>query len=287
MKRLSLLSVIAVAFVAVIVLWSPSESAYNCCPGNVNGTNSIDLADLSSLSSYLTGGGYILPCQVSANVNGQSAVDLADLSALINYLSGGQSTIPACPSDWAVDREGNVYRTITIGTQVWMAENLKVSHFRNGDPIPFSDTMVYTTQPMSMNPDKNAANVPGYGRLYNWGVVTDSRKIAPYGWHIPTDSDFQVLQDYLGGSANAGAKLKEAGTMHWSNPNVEATNSSGFTALPLYPSWVVGYFWSQTINGDSKGALSCFSSNGETGHLFQSPLVAPSDYFAIRCVKGN
>lgn len=71
-----------------------------------------------------------------------------------------------------------------------------------------------------------------YGRLYNWYTVEDSRNICPEGWHVPTDSEWALLEDYLGGSEIAGGKLKEGGTSHWVNPNAGATNESGFTALP-------------------------------------------------------
>lgn len=134
------------------------------------------------------------------------------------------------------DQEGNRYRTITIGTQTWMAENLRTTKYRNGDDITlvtdntqweYSNSGAYCNLKHSQNIDTIAT----FGRLYNWYAVTDSRNIAPSGWHVPTRTEWNTLITYLGG-ADAGGKLKETGTTHWSSPNTGATNESGFTALP-------------------------------------------------------
>jgi len=158
------------------------------------------------------------------------------------------------------DIDGNVYQTIKIGNQIWMAENLKVTHYRNGEAIPniFDDTDWYYNLSTGAycNYDNNATNADtSYGRLYNWYAVTDSRNIAPTGWHVATDAEWQTLVDYLGGSSVAGGKMKEAGTTHWSSPNTGATNESGFSALPggyrygdgtYYDVGYYGYWWSAT-----------------------------------------
>jgi uncharacterized protein (TIGR02145 family) len=147
------------------------------------------------------------------------------------------------------DFDGNTYKTITIGSQVWMAENLKVTHYRNGYPIPaFSE--VY-------NPDSaylGASALATYGRFYNWYAVADHRKLAPDGWHIPSKQQWQVLKNYLG--TKAGGKIKDAGTAHWTSPNEGATNESGFTALPevcIIPEdpcpWVPLLIFGQVTNG--------------------------------------
>ena len=133
------------------------------------------------------------------------------------------------------DIEGNVYYIITIGTQVWMAENLKTTKYRNGDPIPnISDSMSWTKLTKGAYCDYN--NSPDtsktYGKLYNWYAVNDSRNIAPTDWHIPTDADWTILINYLGGGNVAGGKLKAASTLYWNTPNTGASNRSGFTAFP-------------------------------------------------------
>ncbi len=133
------------------------------------------------------------------------------------------------------DFDGNVYNTITIGTQVWMKENLKVLHYRNGNPITnVTDNTAWfnlSTEAYCLY-DNLAANGQDYGVLYNFFAVTDTRNICPVGWHVPTDAEWTILTDYLGGLTVAGDKLREVGTAHWTSPNTGATNSSGFTGLP-------------------------------------------------------
>lgn len=133
------------------------------------------------------------------------------------------------------DVDGNVYHTVKIGTQTWMLENLKTTHYRNGDVIPNS-----VTASMWMNnvsgaycDDPNRPNYAAtYGHLYNWLAVSDARQLAPEGWHIPSKTEWETLINYLGGENVAGGKAKEAGTANWKTPNTGANNSSGFTALP-------------------------------------------------------
>lgn len=122
------------------------------------------------------------------------------------------TTTPPIVSDF----DGNVYHEITIGTQTWMKENLKVTHFKNGEAIPGLITL-----------DAGYRSV--YGQLYPGFAVVDSRNVAPSGWHVPTADEWKTLQDYISG--NAG-KLKEEGTSHWNTPNTGATNETGFTAMP-------------------------------------------------------
>jgi uncharacterized protein (TIGR02145 family) len=133
------------------------------------------------------------------------------------------------------DIDGNIYHTVTIGTQVWLVENLKLTHFRNGDPIPnVTDGTAWDnlTTGAYCSIDNNAVNAATYGHLYNWYAVNDSRNLCPKGWHVPTDDEWAILIEYLGGEDVAGGKLKEAGTVHWQSPNTGATNESGFTGLP-------------------------------------------------------
>ncbi|MBL7124087.1 MAG: fibrobacter succinogenes major paralogous domain-containing protein, partial [Actinobacteria bacterium] len=164
-------------------------------------------------------------------------------------------------ADIVTDIDGNVYHTVTIGTQVWMVENLKVTHYRNGDPIPnVTDGTQWeslkTGAYCSYNNDVN--NAITYGSLYNWYAVNDSRNIAPEGWHVPTNAEWETLEMYLGGSVASG-KMKETGITHWNSPNTGATNESGFTALPggyrdyYGPFYLIGYdgfWWSATKSSD-------------------------------------
>ena len=129
------------------------------------------------------------------------------------------------------DVEGNVYRTVKIGTQTWMAENLKVTRYPNGEKIQEvtnRDSWVSCNSAYCWyNNDTFFKNT--YGALYNYYALST---IAPKGWHIPTVEEWETLIDFLGGAEKAGAKLKEAGTDHWSSSNAETTNENNFTALP-------------------------------------------------------
>lgn len=185
---------------------------------------------------------------------------------MLQVMDSGQLTDEAgrqisvyADSGTVADIDGNVYQTVRIGTQRWMAENLRVTHYCNGAALePISDGTMWVSTGMGAycsyaNNEKWAAE---YGRLYNLFAVADSRRLAPPGWHIPTDAEWQEMIDYLGGSMVAGAKMMEAGYRHWAIPNTMATNSSGFTALPgggrdgssgtFYGFNFRGLFWSVT-----------------------------------------
>jgi uncharacterized protein (TIGR02145 family) len=164
------------------------------------------------------------------------------------------------PPDTVSDIDGNVYNILEIGSQWWMAENLKVTHYRNGDPIP---NVVDKTDWNDLSSgaycsyDNDDGNIAIYGLLYNWYAVDDSRIIAPEGWHVPSRAEWQILIDYLGGSNNAGGKMKESGTTHWRSPNTGATNESGFSALPGGARISLGYF--------TLGGSAFFMSSTELG----------------------
>ena len=137
------------------------------------------------------------------------------------------------------DQSGNTYKTVKIGNQTWMAENLRVTKYRNGDAIPVVNLSDDWNRDLTTGAccsykntmDKN--KIATFGLLYNWFAVGDARNIAPVGWHVPTDADWTTLTTTLGGEEQAGSKLKEAGITHWSTDNTDATNESGFTAIPL------------------------------------------------------
>ncbi|MHB1146865.1 MAG: FISUMP domain-containing protein [Lutibacter sp.] len=133
------------------------------------------------------------------------------------------------------DYDGNIYQTVTICNQVWTKTNLNVSHYRNGDVIPqvtYSTTWANLTTGAWCYYSNNSSYGATYGKLYNWYAINDSRGLAPEGWHVPTDAEWTTLTDCLGGEAIAGGSLKETGTAHWTSPNTDATNISGFTGLP-------------------------------------------------------
>jgi uncharacterized protein (TIGR02145 family) len=125
---------------------------------------------------------------------------------------------------------------VLICEQRWTTSNLNVSTYRNGDPIPeVSDPVAWAalTTGAWCYYDNDPANGAIYGKMYNWYAVNDPRGLAPLGYHIPTQAEFiQLTEDCLGGSLEAGGKLKEIGLSHWQSPNTAATNITGFTGLP-------------------------------------------------------
>ena len=163
------------------------------------------------------------------------------------YGSAMSFTTEATKTGTVTDIDGNTYQTVKIGDQWWIAENLKVTHYCNGDAIPNVTGSSYwynLTSGAYCNYNDDDNNSATYGSLYNWYAVNDSRSIAPEGWHVPSDEEWKTLEIYLGMSnsdinnrgwrrgTNEGGKLKEAGTAHWTSPNTSANNKSGFSALP-------------------------------------------------------
>lgn len=143
------------------------------------------------------------------------------------------------------DIDGNSYNTVKIGTQTWLAENLKTTKYRNGDAIPnVTDNTTWAGLTSGAYSDYNntPANSDTYGRLYNYYAALDARSICPTGWHVSSDNEWKALEMYLGMSqsdadaavwnrgTDEGDKIKEVGTTHWTSPHT-GTNSSGFTAL--------------------------------------------------------
>jgi uncharacterized protein (TIGR02145 family) len=156
------------------------------------------------------------------------------------------------------DVDGNEYPVVTIGTQKWMAENLRTSRYHDGSAIPNvtdDDSWNMLTTGARCNYNNNSGLDEQYGKLYNWYSVADSRLLCPAGWHVPADTEWTKLTDFLGGASVAGGKMKAI--QGWTEPNTGATNESGFTALPAggrYPFASEpfkylgrdGYWWSST-----------------------------------------
>jgi uncharacterized protein (TIGR02145 family) len=153
----------------------------------------------------------------------------------------GTFVFSSCKKDNSVpvvtvtDIDGNIYTTVKIGSQLWMAENLRVNHYRNGDEIPevkkYSEWEILTSDACCVyNNDSTKLSV--YGRMYNGYAALDQRNICPSGWHIPDKEEWQELINYLGGRGVAGGKLKEKGTQHWVSPNTTSDTLTGFNALP-------------------------------------------------------
>lgn len=192
------------------------------------------------------------------------------------------------------DAEGSTYAIVKIGDQWWMAENLKVSTYNDGTAIPNvtdSATWAVLTTGAYCNYNNDASFVTKYGRLYNWYAV-NTGKLAPAGWHVPTDAEWTTLTTYLGGTDIAGGKLKETGTAHWNTPNTGATNEFGFTALPsgtryygqfLVVGFVGGWWSSSAQENDTTDAIPR-NMRFQVSDVYQTGWEKTTGH-SIRCVK--
>jgi uncharacterized protein (TIGR02145 family) len=199
------------------------------------------------------------------------------------------------PPETLADVEGNIYKTVKIGNQEWMDENLKTTKFADGTDIPLvKDAEVWSNLTASgycwYNNDKTTYELP-YGALYN-GYSIVSGQLCPSGWHVPSKDEWLQLRDFLGDSLKAGGKLKEAGLTHWLSPNNGADNSSGFTAVPAGLRYFEGTFssvlsytafWAST---DSTGNKAWFAGlyYGDAGFVIEQRLK--NHGFSVRCIKN-
>jgi uncharacterized protein (TIGR02145 family) len=243
-----------------------------------SGSSAIASNGFSNISAtgdtlFLTNGSYIIVPGISeANNNGGGT----SIGSTLHTCGAANVHNPNLTYGSMADQEGNTYKTIVIGTQEWMAENLNTSIYRNGDAIPTglsNSQWSSTTQGAWAYYNNDASYVCPYGKLYNWYAYVDARGLCPTGWHVPSDGEWNLLVKYLDPGADttcdgcaqstiAGAIMKSAGTieggdgywLYW-NPSVEGTNSSGFSALPggyrytagdYINMGYVGYWWSST-----------------------------------------
>lgn len=194
------------------------------------------------------------------------------------------------------DIDGYVYEVVSIGNQKWMAENLKTSRYRDGSIITLmsADSLWSScrTGAFSSYDNKNS-NVVNLGGLYNWYAVNDSRGLCPTGWHVPSNDDFTIMTNYLGGLKSAGGKMKEYGSDYWLDPNTGADNSSLFSAIGtgfrdrkgIFSSIrKVTYFWTSTEYTASHGIAR--SLQHDTKSVSFSGNFKESG-FAVRCIKDK
>ena len=251
------------------VCWStaqnPTTADNKTTDGTGSGSFTSNLIGLNAATSYYVRA-YATNSAGTAYGNQQSFTTSQEIGQIIFNPNLTYGTV--------IDIEGNVYKTIQIGsksiqsTQVWMAENLKTTKYNDGTPIP-NTTDNTTWAALTTGAYSDYSNTPSnsttYGRLYNWYVVDNNaatkvasnggKNVCPTSWHMPTDAEWTTLTTYLGEESVAGGKLKETGTTHWTTPNTGATNETGFTALPggyrYYDGpydgiGVYGYWWSST-----------------------------------------
>ncbi len=172
---------------------------------------------------------------------------------LVSVFGCEKEETPVYSGETVTDIDGNVYNTVKIGDQLWMAEDLKVTRYNDGTPVQ------YISEKTAWANNQSGAycwfnNEEAWGALYNWYAV-NMGELAPEGWHIPSHLDWAALADYIGGEEVAGGKLKESGGERWSSPNAGATNDYWFTAFPggfreldgdFSSFGGVAYWWSST-----------------------------------------
>ena len=229
-----------------------------------------------------------------------------DIGADLSSFSGRfypELEVKKADKNSVTDIDGNTYKTVQIGTQVWMAENLKTAKYSDGTTIP---NVTDKTQWSNLTTgawcyyDNNVAKNAKYGKLYNWYAVSKTtngnKNVCPKGWHVPSDSEWTVLTDYLGGESVAGGKLKEVGTANWISPNTEATNMSLFTGLPggyryhyggYYDIGNFGAWWSSTeyykVSARLRYLLNVNGYSYDNSYSFN--IDNKRDGFSVRCLR--
>jgi uncharacterized protein (TIGR02145 family) len=245
---------------------------------------------------FLQNGGFVIIPGISAANNGGGG----QTGITAHSCGAGSVHNPAKTYGTMTDQEGNVYKTIVIGTQEWMAENLNTSIYRNGDAIPTNlddSTWTNTTSGAWAYYINDVSYACPYGKLYNWYACVDARQLCPVGWHVPTNAEWTVLIDNLGGVTVAGGIMKSTGTIQaatglWFGPNTEATNSSGFSGSPgglreydfsYGANGVAGFWWSSSDGGNGGSAWNrClrFNDSASPGRIDDKHYG-----FSVRCLR--
>jgi uncharacterized protein (TIGR02145 family) len=266
------------------VCWSTSQNP------SVSDNKTSDFTGSVTFSSLITGLSPATPYYVRAYATNSAGTGYGNIRTF--------STLAVEPGT-IVDIDGNVYHKVTINSQVWLVENLKVTHYRNGDTISHNRSLSQSAiddpvgEYWNYNNSDSLGNI--YGRLYNFYAIADPRLIAPLGWHVASDADWTELANHLLPDSTVGGKLKETGTLHWLSPNIGATNETGFTALPggnYNP--VTGFFsflgygtslWSSTESVTNSYAFgrSILNNSGYLNHG-ESPKFGG---MSVRCLEGE
>lgn len=271
-------------------------------PAN-NGGSAITEYTVTSTPGNFTATGASSPLTVTGLTNGTAYTFTVVATNANGDGASSAASNPVRPhtASTIYDFDGNLYNVIVIDGNSWMKENLKTTHFSNGDLIPTTPSLTTDiageVAPIYQWPDHDPAMVDvsaTYGRLYTWYVASDNRNVCPTGWHVPTDTDFETLNTFLG--ANAGGQLKEAGTTHWIAPNTGATNSTGFTMLPggdrlatggvgaFVNTTEYGFLWSSEIDSFDNTLSFGRTFNTADGNFTQSG-YNPKAGVSIRCEK--
>ena len=260
------------------------------------GINSSYGSTKESIPNTITGGNSI---SVSAIITGLISGQIYHFRVVTKNSDGTAYGDDVTFTTSVKDFDGNVYSIVTIGTQVWMKENLKTTKFNDGSSIPYTSLRNWGNSASGCycwyHDSIEYKSI--YGALFNWEAVSTGKLCPTGGWRVPTDADWTNLTTFLGGESVAGGKMKETGTIHWKNPNTGATNESSFTAMPggiriwgiLTSSFdreikEAGYWWSATEPIDGKVKL-CRLSFGNI-QVSKSEGLAVVYGASVRCVRN-
>ena len=265
--------------------------------GDINGDGEINVLDIVLMVNTILDGEY----DSLADINEDDVVDILDIVRLVNIILDGDTNT-------VTDIDGNIYETVQIGEQLWMAENLKVTHYKNGDEIPtgYSDEVWSELDGGAYaiyNDDPVYAEV--YGNLYSWLAVDDERGVCPDGWHIPSDVEFMELEMFLGMSefeanstgyrgTNEGSKLAGRPDL-WNSGSLDENTEFGTSGFSGFPAGNRDYY---NANYNSMGFFGAFWSSTELDSFtawnreleYHSSIVyrfnATKQFaFSIRCLK--
>jgi uncharacterized protein (TIGR02145 family) len=271
---------------------SVASSSSSVVKSSSSSAKSSSSEAMSSSSSAKSSSSEAMSSSSSAKSSSSNAISSSSSSSIV------YSTIKDA-------RDNQTYRIVTIGSQTWMAENLKYLPSVVGPGTDSKTTphyYVYGYNGTNVTDAKATANYNTYGVLYNWPAAMNGaassttnpsgvQGVCPDGWHLPSDAEWTELTDYLGGTIDAGGKLKETGTTHWNSPNTSATNETGFTALPG------GYrYYNGTLDGIGRYGLWWSATEDDAGNAWRryvsygSSSVLRDDYhkfvgFSVRCVR--
>ena len=273
-----------------------------------NGGSAITGYTVTSSPGGLMGTGSASPVTVTGLTNGTAYTFTVTATNAHGTSLASSASNSITPFATVTDFDGNVYSTVTIGTQVWMKENLRTTTYSNGTPITLvSDKLSWAALGTSSKAycwyTGNFYYKNIYGALYTWtaamngaassnAIPSGIQGVCPTGWHLPSNNEWTTLTTYLGGTNIAGGQLKEIGFTHWESPNTGATNETGFTALPtgmqtsigICASYgLVGYWWSST---DVNGACALYRTMSNTnGAVFNDSFFVKHCGFSVRCLK--
>jgi len=287
------------------VEWVSSGSMYSLVRINLFKGTAFAKEIANSTSNDGSYSGYKVPSDIPNGTDYKVQVHTLDLQVIgysepftVQASSSGETTV--------TDVDGNVYQTVKIGNQWWMAENLKVTHYRNGNPIPMvtdNDEWENCSAGAYCVYDNDISHMETYGCLYNFFAVDDSRKIAPSGWHVPTDEEWKTLEIYLGMSqseanntgwrgTDQGKKLKSISD--WPHGSGGGTNESGFTAIPAGSRFEGGNytnkdlyadFWTSSPSEYDLAEAWCRFLDCDYDGIFRTSYFRKIRGVAVRCVK--